>query len=84
MCVAVAGRPHVSDEPRHERLDRRIAFDGVDPFEVQLHGVRAQCLDVAQARIARASIIDPDPDVLAQRRDRGPQLGVVADRLVLR
>lgn len=44
--------PAELNEPGHERLDRGIALECMDPFEVELHGVRAKGLDTAQARIA--------------------------------
>jgi hypothetical protein len=79
-----ADLPAELHETRDQGMDRRIALEGVDPLQVELDGAGAKRLDVAEAGVSRSGDVDRDLDAGAESVDRREQLGLVADRLVLR
>ena len=67
----------------HERLTCRIESYVGDERSVELHELRTQLEDVAQAGVAGPGIVDRPPHVCGDLRDRVAQSFVVVDRLAL-
>ena len=80
VAVREAG---VMDHAGDERLPGGVAVDPADDPAVQLHDVRPELDEVAQARESRAGVVDGERHAGTQRLDREAQPLVVVDGQVL-
>ena len=72
------------DHPGDQRLADEVLVDVDDQPAIELDELRTQLRDVAERGEPGTGVVDRELDVVAERRDRGPDLAVIVNRDVLR
>jgi len=73
------GTPCEVHHSRHESSADRVLPDRAHEADVDLHEVRAQLDDVAEARVPRAGIVDREPDGGSEALDGSTERQIVVD-----